>query len=136
MYVINRPRSVRMRHRATRKRSRPCLFRSLRSPTNALHSPSYLYVTGNVQSPVYKLLYFIWTPRAARALHARKRKGGSFKGQRFSIREYNAGEAAFRFQDGRKAKTARRVSIQRQPRTGNTPCLFQHRISPLPSLYM
>ena len=29
-----------MRPRATRKRSRPCLFRSLRSPTNALHSPS------------------------------------------------------------------------------------------------
>ena len=41
LYVINRPRSVRMRPRATRKRSRPCLFRSLRSPTNALHSPSY-----------------------------------------------------------------------------------------------
>ena len=57
MYVcINRPRSVRMRPRATRKRSRPCLFRSLRSPTNALHSPSYLYVC----------LYVINRPRSVR----------------------------------------------------------------------
>ena len=37
-------RSVRMRPRATRKRSRPCLFRSLRSPTNALHSPSNVHI--------------------------------------------------------------------------------------------
>ena len=49
LYVINRPRSVRMRPRATRKRSRPCLFRSLRSPTNALHSPS-IYVINRPRS--------------------------------------------------------------------------------------
>ena len=38
-------RSVRMRPRTTRKRSRPCLFRSLRLPTNAMHSPSiYMFI--------------------------------------------------------------------------------------------
>ena len=41
-----------MRPRATRKRSRPCLFRSLRSPTNALHSPSYYY-WASAASPYY-----------------------------------------------------------------------------------
>ena len=52
-------RSVLMRPRATRKRSRPCLFRSLLSPTNALHSPSttnvvLLYLSLN------SLIVFAW----------------------------------------------------------------------------
>ena len=54
LYVINRPRSVRMRPRATRKRGRPCFFRSLRSLTNALHSPSILR-RANVKADLYLL---------------------------------------------------------------------------------
>ena len=42
VYMSSTDWSVRMRPRATRKRSRPCFFRSLRSPTNALHSPSII----------------------------------------------------------------------------------------------
>ena len=44
----------------------------------------YLYVTGTVFGPAYKLLYFIWTPRGCPRA-TRKRKAGSLKGQRYLL---------------------------------------------------
>ena len=45
MFICHQPTAVSAHaSRATRKRSRPCLFRSLRSPTNALHSPSIIII--------------------------------------------------------------------------------------------